>query len=307
MISIVVPTYNRFNSLVRLVHSIEDSFRFGNNYLNQVIIVDDGSSDKTKDYSNRNENIKIIHIKNKGPSFARNVGFSFIQSDFVLFLDDDCVVTPSFAKSVFNHLFNNQFDLISSPAYSIKSNNIISRYLNAIKFLHNPCYDSLGELSCLPSSNLIVRSITFNDIGGFDTNFELPGGEDNQFSIKAIKKEYSLNFDRSMNIYHDNDISLSAFIKKYYQYGKGNSINKNLSKVSNEDSMFWAESYYDLLLKSVSFIRYTQKEQFSEFSESKSFFERMFFRLLAFIRILTYELGGLKNATQSSRWLTTKW
>lgn len=89
--SIIIPTYNRPELLVRAIESvIKQSFKKF-----EVIIVNDGSSvgldeydEIKKQYSNYN-NIIFIDKENEGPSIARNNGIRNSSGKFVCFLDDD--------------------------------------------------------------------------------------------------------------------------------------------------------------------------------------------------------------------------
>lgn len=294
MLSIVITTYNRFENLIRLVISIEESFVFSDKLLSKVIIVDDGSTDSTKNYKSTNQKIYVIHIKNGGPAKARNEGFKYVKTDYVLFIDDDCVITKDYANSIFNHIKNNRYDIISCPAFSLEPKSLIAKYLHELKFLQKPHYDKEGNLECLPSSNLLVKTWVYDKIGGFNQNFNNPGGEDNQFTRTALKFGFALHFDENTHIYHDNNISLKAFVKKYYYYGMGNSLNIQMSENIDKASIFWAKSFLFLLLRFRLFILYSQNEQYKEFSTSNKY-HNYIFRLLSFIRHFAFEVGGLRG------------
>ncbi len=89
LISVIVPVYNRANYIRRCIESIEQCYV--DNY--ECIIVDDGSTDETAqicdDFSNRNHNIKTIHITNSGVSNARNVGIAAAKGEYITFIDSD--------------------------------------------------------------------------------------------------------------------------------------------------------------------------------------------------------------------------
>lgn len=89
MISIIIPAYNCEHFISKCLDSI-----FNQNVSSiEVIVVDDGSKDKTSnildDYSNREERLKVFHVQNGGPSRARNVGLSHALGEWVLFVDAD--------------------------------------------------------------------------------------------------------------------------------------------------------------------------------------------------------------------------
>lgn len=92
MISVVIPCYNRSALVGRAI----DSALAQGSHASQVIVVDDGSTDDTKDacarYGNR---IEYLWQKNAGPSVARNTGVNHSRNPWVALLDSDDYWTPS--------------------------------------------------------------------------------------------------------------------------------------------------------------------------------------------------------------------
>lgn len=89
LISIVVPVYKAEKYLSRCVESL-----LSQTYKNtEIILVDDGSPDSSgsicDDYASKHNNIKVVHIKNGGPSNARNVGIDNATGDYLMFCDSD--------------------------------------------------------------------------------------------------------------------------------------------------------------------------------------------------------------------------
>ena len=89
MISIIIPTFNREDKVLRAIKSIEkQKFK---DY--EIIVVDDGSEDKTRErielLMQKNSRIKYFYIKNSGPGQAKNYGVEKAKFDYVTFLDSD--------------------------------------------------------------------------------------------------------------------------------------------------------------------------------------------------------------------------
>ena len=87
-VSVIIPTFNRAGTLQRAINSaLEQSF-----ISIEVIVVDDGSTDSTRDLLvEYNGRIKTIYQANGGPSKARNVGFRASKGELIAFLDSDDV------------------------------------------------------------------------------------------------------------------------------------------------------------------------------------------------------------------------
>lgn len=91
LVSVIIPTYNRKNIILDAIQSIlnqtvKDS---------EIIVVDDGSTDGTKEYlAFLNLPIKIISKENGGVSGARNAGIKSAQGTYIAFLDSDDIWLP---------------------------------------------------------------------------------------------------------------------------------------------------------------------------------------------------------------------
>jgi len=86
LVSTIIPTYNRAETIERAVNSV----------LNQtwkemeVIVVDDGSTDETVEVLKKyGDKIRVIRQKNGGPAAARNTGIKAATGEIIAFLDSD--------------------------------------------------------------------------------------------------------------------------------------------------------------------------------------------------------------------------
>ncbi|HBR15685.1 MAG TPA: hypothetical protein DD723_09160 [Candidatus Omnitrophica bacterium] len=88
-VSVIIPTYNRSDFIGRAIESVlKQTFQ---DY--EIIIVDDGSTDETREIvlwlSKVNDKIKYFYQPNKGVSAARNRGLEEAKGEFIAFLDSD--------------------------------------------------------------------------------------------------------------------------------------------------------------------------------------------------------------------------
>jgi glycosyltransferase involved in cell wall biosynthesis len=95
LISIIVPVYNVELYIGRCIESILDQ-----TYKNlQIILIDDGSTDFSlelcKGYRQLDDRILLIHQKNKGVSYARNVGIKHAVGEYIGFVDSDDTISPT--------------------------------------------------------------------------------------------------------------------------------------------------------------------------------------------------------------------
>jgi glycosyltransferase involved in cell wall biosynthesis len=94
LVSVIVPTYNRAYCLQRTLNSV-----LGQSHQHfEVILIDDGSTDETRDliariYGN-DSRIRYYYQKNQGVTAARNQGLARIRGDYIALLDSDDVWLP---------------------------------------------------------------------------------------------------------------------------------------------------------------------------------------------------------------------
>ena len=96
--SIVIPTYNRKDVLSRAINSVlAQSFTDW-----ELIIVDDGSTDGTKDFLEKIQDERIVKIyqENKGRISARNEGMKKAQGEWICWLDSDDAYLPTYLESL---------------------------------------------------------------------------------------------------------------------------------------------------------------------------------------------------------------
>ncbi len=108
LFSIIIPTYNRANMLTKAIESV-----LAQTYDNwELIIIDDGSTDNTKEVISSYKSNKIIYIyqKNQKESVARNKGIDTAKGDYICFLDDDDYYLDSFLIKFYNKIKKDKHD-----------------------------------------------------------------------------------------------------------------------------------------------------------------------------------------------------
>ena len=91
IVSVIIPAYNAERFIPQAIQSVlEQTYQ---SY--EIIVVDDGSTDKTKDILKEFEDkVCCIYQENQGPSAARNAGIKISQGRYICFLDADDIWTP---------------------------------------------------------------------------------------------------------------------------------------------------------------------------------------------------------------------
>ena len=103
LISIIVPVYNVEKYLSKCLDSI-----INQTYKNlEIILIDDGSTDKSGEicdkYKNEDKRIIVIHQLNGGVSAARNTGIGVAKGRYILFIDSDDWIEKDYVSSLFTY------------------------------------------------------------------------------------------------------------------------------------------------------------------------------------------------------------
>ena len=116
-ISIVVPLFNEEESLPELCSWIDKVMK-ENNFSYEVLLIDDGSKDKSwvviEELSSGNSNLKGTKFRrNYGKSAALNVAFAKAEGDVVITMDADLQDSPDEIPELYSMIMKDGFDLVS--------------------------------------------------------------------------------------------------------------------------------------------------------------------------------------------------
>jgi glycosyltransferase involved in cell wall biosynthesis len=192
-IAAIIPTYNRADMVTEALLSVLGQTRPAD----EVIVIDDGSVDKTKNrLSPFLPKIKYFHQETKGVSAARNLGLKQSHADWLAFLDSDDLWMPEKLEQQANYL--QQF-----PHYKIcytdeewrKNQKWMNQKRKHRKFSGHIYEKCLPLCIISPSSVMIHRSV-FEQVGMFDE--ELPACEDYDLWLRICSRYPVLYLDRRL-------------------------------------------------------------------------------------------------------------
>ena len=183
LFSIIIPTLNEEKFLPRLLNCLkkqkEKDF--------EIIIVDGGSTDNTikkaKEYTQFFQKLKILTTNFKNVAKQRNLGAQKAKGDFLVFIDADSKISPTF-------LSRTKKALLKKPGLIFLPKILPDIKTPDISLLFEIAYVLIeaSQLTPKPFSSgghLIVRREIFNILGGFDENVIM--SEDHELIQRARK------------------------------------------------------------------------------------------------------------------------
>lgn len=117
-LSVVVPTYNRKDSLRLTLDGLERQSYARDRF--EVIVVSDGSTDGTSEFVNQYKNsasytLRFLEQANSGPARARNYGIHEANGDVIVMVDDDVEPAPKFLEAHAKHHTGNKQAVVIGP------------------------------------------------------------------------------------------------------------------------------------------------------------------------------------------------
>ena len=218
-VSIIIINYKQQKYLLNCIKSIYDTFT---THPFEVIIINNSPEEKIDDILQKYSDLKIIENKNKGFSQANNLGAKISKGEYLLFLNCDTIIKNDFLPGViekFNYkeigaiglkilfpdgtfqlsfwnenTFVNEFKNRKSEKYFKEKK---QNYINSIV----AGYSVFKEVDWVSGAALMMRTIDFNKIGGFDEDYFL-FYEDADLCKRLKLKGYKIYFFPFSEIIH---------------------------------------------------------------------------------------------------------
>lgn len=244
MLSVVIPTYNRYPYLRKALASLSAQTLASSEF--EVLIIDDGSTDQTnqlKGVADFGFKLKYFFQDHQGVSVARNRGIKEAQGNVIVFFDDDALAEKDWLKNIKEIMAGE--NIITGRVKPIKDN--IWQYFAP----HYNQGDKPRQSPVLLEGNCAIKKEVFADIGPFDENLDY-GHEGEEFITRAGKK-YRIMYYPQAVIYHDYADGPGKYFAKQKKFGEKMSYLKigeikgvlhllfNHAKIKNQGK---AEHYY---------------------------------------------------------------
>ncbi len=181
LITVVIPACGRPVDLARCLRSLPAGVN--------VIVTDDSRDDSVRDLLAREfPAVRWIAGPKRGPAANRNNGARAVTSDWIVFLDDDCIAQPGWLEAFAAHM---DADVLEGRTVCPDA-------------CDDPFTEQVENLSGSNfwSCNLAIRRSVFFDLGGFDEDFTEAAGEDMEFAWRIRKRRVHTAFVPEAEVFH---------------------------------------------------------------------------------------------------------
>jgi GT2 family glycosyltransferase/glycosyltransferase involved in cell wall biosynthesis len=226
-ISVIVVTYNNFNFTKLCLESIIRCTSYPNY---EIIIVDNASESETISYIRdfKHENSKVVLILNEenlGFAPANNQGARIAKGDYLIFLNNDTIVTPGWMYGLYYHLVSNPSVGMVGPVTNSIGNeakiDVTYEKLDEINsFAARRAIKYSGEtfeIKVLALFCSIISHDLFDQVGGLDELYKVGMFEDDDLAMKICEQGLKLLCAEDVFIHHFHGASFKKLDNKEYQ------------------------------------------------------------------------------------------
>ncbi len=192
-VAVIIPTYNRSRYLREAIESVLAQTRPAD----EIIVVDDGSTDDTPQLCASYSRVRYIRQENQGQAVARNRGMREAKSEYLWFLDDDdMLVETAIESNLAAMTVNGKADLVYARSRRINADgHIMGEDLVNHRMPRNLIF-SLSQDNFIRIQTVLARRDAVVKSGGFDKN--MVPCEDYELWLRMATLGYRITYNPSI-------------------------------------------------------------------------------------------------------------
>jgi GT2 family glycosyltransferase len=207
-ISVVMPVYNAAATLeeclTKLAQSTFEDF--------EVVVVDDGSTDRSKEIMSRFP-VRVVPSSGRvGPAAARNLGAQVATGEYLFFIDSDVMVRPDTLRLLADGFLRDGVDgFCGVQAAEMRHRNLASQYKNL--WMRWTYLRQTGDVPLFYTTAAAIRRDAFLRVGGFDVGYATPNVEDTAFGQKLRRLGVRVRVHPRLEVEHVKRYSLGTLLR----------------------------------------------------------------------------------------------
>ncbi|HEX4862601.1 MAG TPA: glycosyltransferase [Acidimicrobiales bacterium] len=189
----------------------------------EVVVVDDGSTDRTADIARSHGGVRLVALPHAGLSVARNEGFRAARGELVAYLDSDAYPSPEWPYFLALGMDGPHVGAVGGPNLPPAADPVgAHRVANAPGGpAHVLVSDDRAEH--IPGCNMAIwRSVLF-ELGGFDPVYTT-AGDDIDICWRLADKGWQIGFHPAAFVWHHPRPRTRAYLRQQLAYGKSEAV-----------------------------------------------------------------------------------
>ena len=215
-VSVVVCAYNAADTLEDNLRSLE-ALTYPDY---EIILVNDGSKDRTSEIARRFARVRVVDTPNAGLSAARNVGLAEATGDIVAYTDADTRVDRDWLTFLVQPFLNS--DVVGSGGPNVVPPDDPPIAQCIARAPGGPTHVLLDDRTAehVPGCNMAFRRGALLAIGGFNPIY-LRAGDDVDVCWRLQARGWKIGFASAALVWHHHRSSVNAYWRQQVGYGEG--------------------------------------------------------------------------------------
>lgn len=220
-VSVIVPAYNEEKVIARTIEGLLET-KYPKK---EVIVVDDGSKDRTLEIANRyKDRVKVLHKENGGKATALNYGIAFAKGEIIVIVDADTIVGRDALKQIVKGFAIDKN--VAAVAGNIKVRNRMNwltwcqalEYVAGIQIVRR-AFDFFGSITIVPGALGAFRKDALEQAGTYHKDTLV---EDFDATIKILKSGFVISGSSEATAYTEAPQTMHDFINQRKRWYRGN-------------------------------------------------------------------------------------
>jgi len=225
-VAVLVPAYNEEKVIERTVRAV-----LGSNYPNfRVIVIDDGSKDKTVEVARRvfaaeqaSGSVLILTKPNGGKAEALNYGLEHLSGEEIFVgIDADTIIAPDAISRMVPHFANKKVAAIAGNAKVGNRVNLWTRW-QALEYITSQNFErralnTFGAVSVVPGAIGAWRTAAVRDAGGYHTDTV---AEDADLTMELLRRGYRVEYEDLALAYTEAPTNANGLMRQRFRWSFG--------------------------------------------------------------------------------------
>ena len=215
VISTIIPVYNAATTIGTCLEALRGQSVA---WQSEVIVVDDGSHDETREVVQRDPGVKLVCQAHGGPALARNWGAAEAQGQVLLFTDADCVPQPDWAERLAQPILAGEA-VGTKGTYRTRQRSLVARF---VQQEYEEKYARMARERAIDFVDTYAAGYArevFQAAGGFDAVFPEASVEDQEFSFRLSQQGQRLVFVPEAVVVHRHADTPGRYLRKKFRIG----------------------------------------------------------------------------------------
>lgn len=225
-VSVIIPAYNEEavieDCLESLVHQSMEDYH--------VYVIDDASTDSTRarilKYCQKYpQKFSLKEYGKVGPGKARNITAYNCGSEYLAFMDADCIATATWLENLLKAFFQDDIGSAGGPHLAPPQSNKFQQEVEKVLKWISPSIDfyksrskGIRLVAHNPLCNVAYRRDVFMRLRGFRE--DLFPGEDVEFDLRVTAEGFKISFNPEAIVYHHRPSNIQQWSKVIRAYGR---------------------------------------------------------------------------------------